>query len=418
MNSSIEGFLARHQAWPSVKAVVETLARAGHQVVLAGGCVRDGLLGRPFSDFDVATSATPDQVEACFERTVAVGKAFGVIMVVLDGHTVEVATFRKDADYKDGRHPSSVEFSDLKQDALRRDFTVNALFYDPLKKNVMDYVQGLADLKRGIIRAVGNPQERFREDRLRLLRAVRFAAQLKFEIETETWNALTLLSSGINQVARERQKQELRKLALSSDSPRGWILLEKSRLLKHLLPNLAELVELKTPEWVSVLAGLCRFENSPPLDIQLAWIHFSLDRFNAEPSVIKELKSLKATQKELQQARAFLQGLKALTREDLSDLERLQLLAGPVGPWLADFWPYAAPHSRPLIDETMAHLSRVIDKNGELPAPLLVGADLLDLGFSSGPKLGELLKQAYSQQLMRGWERPRLLRWARELKAN
>ena len=161
-------------------AVARTLQAAGHEALFAGGCVRDRLLGRPVSDYDVATAARPEQVEALFEKTVAVGAAFGVIVVVLDGVEIEVATYREDVGIKDGRHPESIRFTDAKSDALRRDFTINGMFEDPDTGEILDFVGGRADLARRVVRAIGDPVARFREDRLRMLRAVRFATVLDF----------------------------------------------------------------------------------------------------------------------------------------------------------------------------------------------------------------------------------------------
>ncbi|MFM8765200.1 MAG: CCA tRNA nucleotidyltransferase, partial [Spartobacteria bacterium] len=167
--------------------LVERLRAAGHEAFFAGGCVRDMLLGQEAHDIDIATSAKPDEVQRLFHRTVAVGAAFGVIVVLEDDFEFQVATFRCDGTYKDGRHPESVSFTTAEGDAKRRDFTVNGLFYDPLEKRVIDYVGGEADLKAGILRSIGNPVERFTEDKLRLIRCVRFSASLGFEIEEETW---------------------------------------------------------------------------------------------------------------------------------------------------------------------------------------------------------------------------------------
>ncbi|HEX4923157.1 MAG TPA: CCA tRNA nucleotidyltransferase, partial [Bdellovibrionales bacterium] len=179
----LDEIFSSHPHWPAVETVCGTLARSGYEAWLAGGCVRDALLGRVPQDFDVATSAAPEQVEALFERAVAVGKAFGVIILPFEGFQIEVATFRKDGLYVDGRRPASVTFSSPREDAARRDFTVNALYYDVVNKRVVDYVNGERDLAAHVIRTVGSPHDRLSEDSLRLMRAVRFSAQLGFEIE-------------------------------------------------------------------------------------------------------------------------------------------------------------------------------------------------------------------------------------------
>lgn len=218
--------------------VARKLKDAGHSVVFAGGCVRDFLMGRAPQDFDLATSALPEQVEGLFSKTLAVGKQFGVILVIQNGVNVEVTTFRREGSYKDGRHPTEVSFTDDREDALRRDFTVNGLFYDPFVDKVLDYVDGQQDIRLRQIRAIGNPQDRFEEDKLRLLRAVRFAANLDFEIESRTWEALRSLAPQIHQVSPERIRDELVKIFTRPGAARGYELLSASGLMKEILPEI------------------------------------------------------------------------------------------------------------------------------------------------------------------------------------
>src|SRR6266446_43291 len=184
--------------------IVRRLQSAGFAAFWVGGCVRDVLLGRQPEDYDVVTAALPDQVEKLFARTIAVGKKFGVMVVVESDHQFQVATFRAEADYQDGRRPNQVTFGDAHADALRRDFTVNGLFYDPIQKHSHDWVGGEADLRAKLIRTIGSPAERFAEDHLRLLRAVRFAAQLDFRIEPETFAALKANAPKICGISAER----------------------------------------------------------------------------------------------------------------------------------------------------------------------------------------------------------------------
>ncbi|MCC7408970.1 MAG: CCA tRNA nucleotidyltransferase, partial [Phycisphaeraceae bacterium] len=194
-------------------AVVEVLQRAGHVAYLAGGCVRDELLGVTPQDWDVATDATPDRVRALFKVSRYVGQAFGVVLVRVKRHWVEVATFRTEGVYLDGRHPSEVAFADAERDARRRDFTINGLFEDPLEpdpaQRVKDGVGGVNDLHRRLIRAIGDPEARFSEDYLRMLRAVRFAARLGFQIESRTAGAIIARASRLSQISRERIGQEI-----------------------------------------------------------------------------------------------------------------------------------------------------------------------------------------------------------------
>ncbi|MCC6464658.1 MAG: CCA tRNA nucleotidyltransferase [Planctomycetes bacterium] len=232
------------------RRVIRRLRELGHEALLAGGCVRDLLLGREPKDYDVATSALPDAVEAAFARTVAVGKQFGVIRVLdenLPEIAIEVATFRHDGPYLDGRHPSSVAFTSAPEDAARRDFTVNALFLDPETSEVHDYVGGLADLKRRVIRAVGIPRARFEEDKLRLLRAVRFAAGLGFDIADETLEAVTAMAPQVCQCSGERIRDELARLLTAKGASRGLRLMLQTGLLDAILPEVAAMHGVRQP---------------------------------------------------------------------------------------------------------------------------------------------------------------------------
>ena len=177
--------------------IVRRLRKEGYQALFAGGCVRDHLLGRAAKDYDVVTDARPDQIVPLFGKTLKIGVQFGVIMVILDGRQVEVATFRTEGGYADGRHPGHVEFVSAKEDAARRDFTVNGMFYDPIAGEVHDFVGGRDDLEKKILRTIGDPRQRFGEDYLRLLRAVRFSVQLDFSIEGQTWEAIREYSGRI-----------------------------------------------------------------------------------------------------------------------------------------------------------------------------------------------------------------------------
>lgn len=227
--------------------IVETLRQRGFKALFAGGAVRDLLLGRSVKDVDIATSATPEQVEEIFPRTVAIGKAFGVIMVLHGGMEYEVATFRADLGYEDGRRPTGVRYVEDREDALRRDFTVNALFLDPAEERIIDYIDGRNDIKAGIIRAVGDPDTRFREDKLRMLRAVRFAVELDFQIEDATARAIKKQAGGILCVSWERIRDEMLKV-LSSPAPhRGLDLLDEFGLLGFILPEVSAMKGVEQP---------------------------------------------------------------------------------------------------------------------------------------------------------------------------
>jgi poly(A) polymerase len=228
-------------------AIARHLREAGHEALFAGGCVRDRLRGFAPKDFDIATSARPDEVQALFARTVAVGAAFGVILVVDDGATFEVATFREDVGSADGRHPESVRFADARADALRRDFTINGMFEDPFTGDVLDFVGGRADLAARVVRTIGDPVARFAEDRLRLLRAVRFATVLDFRLDPATRAAVAAQAGGIRQVSAERIRDELTKILVSGRGGRGLGLLKETGLLARILPEVDALDGVAQP---------------------------------------------------------------------------------------------------------------------------------------------------------------------------
>lgn len=234
--SQVQEILESHPHWSAVITIYHKLRAHGYKAFLAGGCVRDALLGLCANDLDFVTDAVPDEIESLFEKTVNVGKAFGVIRVLIEGADIEVATFRTDGDYKDGRHPEGVHFSSPQEDAQRRDFTVNALFYDLSSQQVLDYVHGEEDLNKKILRTVGNPEKRFQEDHLRLLRAARFVAQLDFELDSISYEALKNMASMVKTVSGERLRDEMFKLLKAKAVNRGLQVMEDSGLMSCLFP--------------------------------------------------------------------------------------------------------------------------------------------------------------------------------------
>ncbi len=218
--------------------IIKKLREAGYKAYFAGGCVRDMLLNTAPKDFDIVTDAKPDEIEKLFEKTYPVGKAFGVILVHENGHTFEVATFRSDGGYSDGRRPDFVTYSDPKEDALRRDFTINALFYDPVSEEVLDFVGGRDDLQEKIIRFVGDPEARILEDHLRLLRAVRFKNTLGFQWHPDTYNAVKKHAAKAGKVAMERARDELNKIMLSDHPVEALRELHELRMFDEIMPEL------------------------------------------------------------------------------------------------------------------------------------------------------------------------------------
>ena len=238
--------------------ICQTLRSAGYQAYFVGGCVRDILLHREPADYDVATDATPERVEQIFPNSLMVGAKFGVVVVLQEPETgdyaestsatVEVATFRSDVGYSDGRHPDQVVYaSSPQEDVQRRDFTINGLLLDPESNEVLDFVGGRDDLRAGIIRAIGRPEERFREDKLRMLRAVRFAARFGYAIEPETLRAIQRFSPEIGQVSAERVRDELTKLLTEGAARRGFELLDETRLLPAVLPEISRMKGVEQP---------------------------------------------------------------------------------------------------------------------------------------------------------------------------
>ena len=278
-------------------SIVRTLRERGHKAYLVGGCVRDLLLGREPADYDVTTDATPEDVMRIFPETYAVGVQFGVVLVPSaekdiftetcrdvtsyvspKGNVVEVATFRSDIGYSDGRHPDRVVFSkDPKEDVERRDFTINGLLLDPLTKEVLDFVGGRKDLNAGIIRTIGDPERRFSEDKLRMLRAVRFAARFGYAIEPATFQAIRKLASQINQVSRERVRDELSKMLTEGRARSAFLLLDETGLLREVLPEIEAMKGVEQPpqfhpEGDVFVHTLLLLDKLPhPCPVTLAW---------------------------------------------------------------------------------------------------------------------------------------------------
>jgi poly(A) polymerase len=419
----------------AAREVAASLAQAGHRALFAGGCVRDALLGRPLKDVDLATSATPDQVEALFPgQTVAVGKAFGVILVLRGGFQFDVATFRTDGAYSDGRRPDAVTFATAEGDAARRDFTVNGLFCDPESGEVIDYVGGLTDLEAGVLRAIGEPEARFSEDRLRMLRAVRFASVLGFSIDPATRAAIAVHAGWIRAVSAERIATEVIRLLCESPKPSvGLSLLRETGLLAEILPEVQALYgvgqppkyhpegdvwthtclmldELPAPREPELALGVLlhdigkpvtyteqpdpetggtriRFPNHAPVGAALA--EALLTRLRQPAARVEAVKALVAGHMQFVEAdqmrRAKLRRFLGAERFDrMLELMRLDTLYSN-----GDFsmWQY-------LKDAHDAFRSEPA-----LPEPLVRGRDLVAWGLPPGPEMGELLNELYDAQL-------------------
>lgn len=409
--------------------VIRTLRENGHEALLAGGCVRDFLLGKEPKDYDVATSATPQQVIALFPGALTVGAHFGVVIVKRDGHQIEVATFRTDGSYKDGRRPESVTFSTAEEDAQRRDFTVNGLFRDPVENRIIDYVGGQADLEKRVLRAIGNPDRRFAEDRLRLLRAVRFATVLGFEIEAETWKSVCVHSEAISSVSAERIRDELIKIFLHPNRLRGFDLLVESGLMQQVLPEILVLQGVEQPpQWhpegdvfihTRLMLSLLPEQVSQPLVLSVL-LHdiakpatFTVDedtgriRFNGHDKLGAEmtgdiLRRLKFPNDVIEPTQVAVENhmvFKDVQKMRNSTLKRM--MARPT--WEDELALHRVDclGSNGLLDnyEFMKAKAEEFSQAPLIPQPLLNGRDLMERGWPAGRELGKILTAVQTAQL-------------------
>ncbi len=389
-----------HKQWKAVKEVSDRLSDAGYRVLLAGGCVRDYVMKKTEpSDFDIATDAMPDQVHALFPNALTVGKAFGVTIIPFGDFNLEVATFREDLEYKDGRRPEGVRFSSPEADAKRRDFTANALFYDMKTGDVIDYVGGIEDIKNRVLRTVGDPDRRFSEDKLRLLRAVRFAAQLGFELEPVTYAAVKKRASEVAVVSRERVRDELLKLFRTPNRIKGLELLVETGLLKALFPALANAVESNIGRWLEGFRRAAN-EDDPLLFLSL----FFLPVFeNVSEKEFREtyLQGLRLTNRECEAVLFSLRNLKVFLNPRVHrEGELVLLLAHPAAHVALKLASVVGAEEQ---DENARYLKKLqserLGPRGERPAPLLTGDDATQAGFKPGREMGEVLHEAYLEQL-------------------
>ena len=409
--------------------IVRQLQRAGFSAFWVGGCVRDFLLGREPGDYDIATSARPEEVERLFQRTIPVGRKFGVIVVITGGRQFQVATFRAEADYRDGRHPEQVAFGDAEADARRRDFTVNGLFYDPVQRQLLDWVGGEADLRARIIRTIGSPTERFAEDHLRLLRAVRFAAQLDFSVEARTFAALKTHAAKIKTVSAERIRDELLKLFQPPHAARGLELLQQSGLLDQVLPEIAVTTACEqSPDFHpegSVFNHLrLMLQHLPPnADASLPWAvllhdvakpvtrstdpttgstHFyGHEKIGADMAeeILERLRFPHKQADEIVKAVRYHMQFKDGLQMRKSTLRRL--LMRPTFPLELALHRLdcLGSHSRLDVYDFLLAEAKALEQTPELRPPLVTGDDLIALGMQPGPALGALLAEIREKQL-------------------
>lgn len=414
----------------TAREIVARLKRAGFTAYYAGGCVRDMLRGAKPADYDIATSATPNEVQKLFPRTVAVGAQFGVVCVMENGVEYQVATFRADGLYIDGRHPSDVTFSSPQQDAERRDFTVNGMFFDPVENEVIDFVQGRADLAARILRAIGDPAARFREDHLRMLRAVRFAATLGFEIESATWDALRARAAEIHSVSAERIREELTRMFVSPNRVRAFDLLDASGLMREILPEIETLKGCEQPPQFHpegdvfvhtrrMLELLPNEEISVPLVFGVLFHDigkpptFSYDekdqriRFSGHDKAGAEMtraimERLRFSRDEIGTAVELVENhmvFKDVQKMRVSRLKRFMARPHFAEEMILHKVDCESSHG------SIENYDFLLEKKAEfaseplIPPPLVTGRDVLALGWKPGPKIGEILEAAKDRQL-------------------
>jgi poly(A) polymerase len=427
--------------------IVSTLKDAGFAAFWVGGCVRDFLLEREPTDYDIATDARPEQIERLFRRTIPVGRQFGVMVVVVEGLQFQVATFRAEADYTDGRHPGTVAFGNARADALRRDFTVNGLFYDPLTRELHDWVGGEADLQARVVRTIGDPKDRFAEDHLRLLRAVRFAAQLGFEIEPRTFAAVQANAPNIRRISAERIRDELLKLFVPPHAARGLELLRDSGLLQEILPELQAtisceqsppyhpegsvfnhlvlMLQLLAPEappllpWAVLMHDIAK-PVTASRDPDTGAIHFYGHEGVGEAMTHDILTRLKFPRKPIEEvAFSVRHHMQFKDAPQMRKATLRRLLLRPTFPLEMELHRLdcLGSHGKLDIYNFLREQAAELAKKPEVLPPLLDGDDLIALGMKPGPEIGRVLHEVRDRQLQeelksaeeaRAWVRVRL----------
>src|SRR6266404_3046050 len=411
--------------------IVRTLRDRQHQAYLAGGCVRDFVLGREPADYDVTSDATPDEVMRIFPETYAVGAQFGVVLVPVrdaGGNSVEVATFRSDIGYSDGRHPDQVRFSkSAQEDVERRDFTINGLLLDPVGDEVLDFVGGRKDLAAGIIRTIGRAELRFAEDKLRMLRALRFAARFGYTIEPETFAAIPKLASGIHQVSRERVRDELTKMLTEGHARQAFLLLDETGLLREILPEISAMKGVQQPPEfhpegdVFVHTLLLLQELPHPCPPTLAWgallhdvgkpptFRVAPDRIRFDNHVDVGVKMAEEICRRLRFSNDATEQILALvdnhmrfghaTRMKESTLKKFLRMPGFDEHLALHRADSLASHRNLSTYEFIQNKLAEIPPEKNRPSPLVTGDDLIAAGYMPGPRFRAILEAVEDAQL-------------------
>jgi len=384
-----------------VRSVLTTLFDEGFEAYLVGGSVRDWIRGQSIKDYDIATSATPEVVEKLFPKVIEVGRSFGVMKVIESGREIEVATFRSESDYRDHRHPSKVSFSNVQADASRRDFTVNALYYDIKSSQVLDLFGGLDDLKNKIVRAIGKPEERFDEDALRLMRAIRFAARFGFTIEAATRDAIAKSAALIRQVSIERVRDELERMLTAPSCKQAFLELDALGLLENVLPEIAVGKLEQKKVWDQTLRVLSNLANDPKAEpIAFYWALIYLPTFRLHPIEKREIEAKKVAAR-LKLSNESAEQMAYLVRETPKFRDAFSMREATLFRWMSEahFELLMRFHELDAIsyDGNLAGLEFVKTiypdaKRRFYAKPLITGDDLVRLGMSPGRQFTEILR--------------------------
>lgn len=409
--------------------IVKTLKKAGYKAYFAGGCVRDMLLKKEPKDYDIATSALPEQIEALFAETYAIGKSFGVINVVEDGHNFEVATFRSDSGYADGRRPDAVTFTHAEEDAKRRDFTINGLFYDPIEKEVLDYVGGQDDLSNRLIRFIGVPHERILEDHLRIIRAIRFKNTLNFGYHPDTYAAIKKHAQLADKVSWERVRDELNKIIMAKSASVAFEDMQDTEVLPYVLPELEACKGLAQPMefhqegdvWTHLMNALNALPDDAGLLAHWAVIFHDIgkpetfkiaERIRTDGHSEVSAEIAERIMRRLRFSRSAIEHVSWVVKHHFMMQQLLDMPTGRQRHWFLDprfpdlmllFYADAAgttPGDFSLYNEVKAVYEDCLKHFKEKPKPLLTGEEVMKaLGLKAGPEVGKILHEVWEKQL-------------------
>ncbi len=414
---------------PTSVEIIKQLKKAGHEAYWAGGCVRDMLLGTEPKDFDIVTSAKPDQIEDLLEHTIPVGKQFGVILAIKNGHKFEIATFRSDSGYSDGRRPDAVTFTNAKEDAFRRDFTINGMFYDPVADKVIDYVGGQKDLEARLIRFIGDPEKRIMEDHLRILRAIRFKNEYDFQYEPKTYEAIVRNALYADKVSNERIGVELNKMILSTPPSAPFNDMEDTQVLKEIIPELLKMKGCAQPYeyhregdvWNHAMMAIDSLPQTASLAVRWAVLLHDIgkpDTFNLEERIRFDMhvkKSAELAKKILDRLkcpRKFIAEVCWLIEHHMMMMPLVEMSEGRKLHWFLHPWflnlmqvfkadiEGTEPKDFTLYEKIFELYRESVQRMPKEPEPLITGKEVMEtLGISPGERVGRVLQELREKQL-------------------